>query len=383
MKKKNITLLGSTGSIGTQALNIILESNRYEIFALTCNQSIDEIVEQALIFKPKLVVVYDESFYEALKVKLAHTTIKVACGMSGLIEAVTHPDVDIVLTSVVGNIGLEPTIAAIKAGKTIALANKETLVTAGELIMPLANQYGSTILPVDSEHSAIFQCLNGENHKTLDKIYLTASGGAFRNFTQDEIKHKKAVEALKHPNWSMGQKITIDSATLMNKGLEFIEAKWLFDVQPSQIEVLVHPQSIIHSMVQFKDHSIMAQLGVPDMRVPIIYALDYPDRFDNSVKPLDFHSLTALTFEKPDYKRFPCLKIAMDALKWGGIMPTIMNAANEVLVAAYLKDRIGFYDISEGIEKALSHFNNIQNPSIDDILSSDIETRRFVRQLCE
>ena len=383
MKKKNITLLGSTGSIGTQALNIISESNRYEIFALTCNQRIDEIVEQALIFKPKLVVVYDESYYEALKGKLAHTTIKVACGMSGLIEAVTHSDVDIVLTSVVGNIGLEPTIAAIKAGKTIALANKETLVTAGELIMPLAKQYGSTILPVDSEHSAIFQCLNGENHKTLDKIYLTASGGAFRNYTQDEIKHKKAVEALKHPNWSMGQKITIDSATLMNKGLEFIEAKWLFDVQPSQIEVLVHPQSIIHSMVQFKDHSIMAQLGVPDMRVPIIYALDYPDRFDNSVKPLDFQTLTALTFEKPDYKRFPCLRIAMDALKSGGIMPTIMNAANEVLVAAYLKDRIGFYDISEGIEKALSHFNNIQNPSIDDILSSDIETRRFVRQLCE
>lgn len=383
MKKKNITLLGSTGSIGTQALNIISESNRYEIFALTCNQRIDEIVEQALIFKPKLVVVYDESFYEALKGKLAHTTINVACGMSGLIEAVTHSDVDIVLTSVVGNIGLEPTIAAIKAGKTIALANKETLVTAGELIMPLAKQYGSTILPVDSEHSAIFQCLNGENHKTLDKIYLTASGGAFRNFTQDEIKYKKAVEALKHPNWSMGQKITIDSATLMNKGLEFIEAKWLFDVQPSQIEVLVHPQSIIHSMVQFKDHSIMAQLGVPDMRVPIIYALDYPDRFDNSVKPLDFHTLTALTFEKPDYERFPCLRIAMDALKSGGIMPTIMNAANEVLVAAYLKDRIGFYDISENIEKALSHFNNIQNPSIDDILSSDIETRRFVRQLCE
>lgn len=383
MLKKKITLLGATGSVGTQALNIIEESARYEIFALTCNRKIDEIVAQALIFKPKLVVVYDSAHYEALKAKLAHTQIKVACGMDGLIEAVTHPDVDIVLTSVVGNIGLEPTIAAIKAGKTIALANKETLVTAGELIMPLAKQYSSTILPVDSEHSAIFQCLNGENHKTLDKILLTASGGAFRNFTREEIMHKKASEALKHPNWTMGQKITIDSATLMNKGLEFIEAKWLFDVAPSQIEVVVHPQSIIHSMVQFKDHSVMAQLGVPDMRVPIIYALDYPDRFENSVKPLNFYELSALTFEKPDYNRFPCLKIAMDALQAGGIMPTIMNAANEVLVDAYLKDRIRFYDISEGIEKAMSYFNNIQNPSIDDILNSDSETRRFVRQLCE
>lgn len=381
--KKKITILGATGSIGTQALDIISESDRYEIFALTCHQRIDDVVAQALIYKPQLVVVYDVHYYEALKLKLAHTKTKVACGMSGLIEAVTHPDVDIVLTSVVGNIGLEPTIAAIKAGKTIALANKETLVTAGELIMPLAKKYGSTILPVDSEHSAIFQCLNGEKHKTLDKIFLTASGGAFRNYRREEIMYKKASEALKHPNWTMGQKITIDSATLMNKGLEYIEAKWLFDVEPSQIEVVVHPQSIIHSMVQFKDHSILAQLGVPDMRVPIIYALDYPDRYENSVKPLNFYELNALTFEKPDYNRFPCLKIAMETLDKRGIMPTIMNAANEVLVEAYLKDRIGFYDISEGIEKTLSHFNNIQNPSLDDILNSDRETRIYVRQLCE
>lgn len=381
MQKRKISILGSTGSIGTQALDIIESSGRYEIFALTCNSRIDDIIKQAERFSPEYVVVSDESKYSALKAALNHTAITVLSGMSGMVEVVTHPSVDIVLTSVVGNIGLVPTIEAIKAGKIIALANKETLVTAGEIIMPLARKYGSTILPVDSEHSAIFQCLNGEAIETVDKILLTASGGAFRAFTRDEIKTKKAVDALKHPNWSMGQKITIDSATLMNKGLEFIEAKWLFDVAIDQIEVLVHPQSIIHSMVQFKDHSIMAQLGVPDMRVPIIYALDYPERHPNNVKPLDFLTLNALTFAKPDLERFPCLGIAIDALRKGGVAPTVMNAANEVLVGAYLKDQIGFYDISDYILKVMADFETIQQPSIDQILWADAETRQRVIHL--
>ena len=379
--KKKITILGSTGSIGTQALDIIEKSGRYEIYALTCNSKIQDIVLQALKFKPRVVVVYDEAYYSELKIALSHTQIKVLTGMSGLVEVVTAPEVDIVLTSVVGNIGLIPTVEAIKAKKVIALANKETLVTAGEIIMPLAKKTGSVILPVDSEHSAIFQCLNGENPKAIDKILLTASGGAFRDFTKEEIRLKKAQEALKHPNWQMGRKITIDSATLMNKGLEFIEAKWLFDVAIDQIEVLVHPQSIIHSMVQYKDHSVMAQLGVPDMRVPIIYALDYPERFENQVQPLDFTSLKALTFDKPDLDRFPCLEIAVSALKKGGTYPTVMNAANEVLVEAYLRDQVGFYDISDNILKAMQYVKNIAQPTIDDILSIDVETRAYISKL--
>lgn len=379
-KIKKITILGSTGSIGTQALDIIEQSGRYEIFAITCNSRIEQIVKQAVKFKPKFVVVYDEKYYDALKAALSHLKTQVLSGMEGLIEVVTHDEVDIVLTSVVGNIGLVPTIEAIKARKTIALANKETLVTAGEIIMPLAAKFGSKILPVDSEHSAIFQCLNGEDSKAVDKIILTASGGAFRNFTKAEITHKRAVDALKHPNWSMGQKITIDSATLMNKGLEFIEAKWLFDVTIDQIEVVVHPQSIIHSMVQFKDHSVVAQLGVPDMRVPIIYALDYPNRYENNVKPLNFMEIGALTFDKPDLFRFPCLGIAIDAVRAGGIKPTVMNAANEVLVEAYLRDQIGFYDISDIIQLTMDSFQNINNPTIEDILTVDVETRRFVKE---
>ncbi len=375
---KKITILGSTGSIGTQALDIIEQSGRYEVYALTCNSRIEEIVKQAERFKPKYVVVFDEAHYLNLKSALAHTDVIPLSGMDGLIQVVTAEEVDIVLTSVVGNIGLTPTVAAIKAGKTIALANKETLVTAGEIIMPLAKQYGSHILPVDSEHSAIFQCLNGEEADHVDKIILTASGGAFRSFSKEEIAVKKAVDALKHPNWSMGQKITIDSATLMNKGLEFIEAKWLFDVSIDQIEVVVHPQSIIHSMVQFKDHAVMAQLGVPDMRVPIIYALDYPKRFSNNVKPLNFLEMGTLTFEKPDLERFPCLGIAIEALRAGGIKPTVMNAANEILVEAYLKDKIGFYDISNHINHAMDAFSNIEKPTIETILQVDAETRRLI-----
>lgn len=378
---KRIVILGSTGSIGTQALDIIRSSNRFDIFGLTCNTSIDKIVEQALEFLPRFVVVYDESMKKPLKIALSHTNIKVLSGMEGMLELVSHPDVDIVLTSVVGNIGLQPTVEAIKAKKTIALANKETLVTAGEIIMPLALKNNVKILPVDSEHSAIFQCLSGENPSSVNRLILTASGGAFRNFTKSEIADKKAVDALKHPNWSMGRKITIDSATLMNKGLEFIEAHWLFGVPADHIDVLVHPQSIIHSMVEFKDHSIIAQLGVPDMRVPIIYALDYPERYPNDVKSLDFKEIASLTFEKPDYERFPCLKIAMDALEAGGVMPTVMNAANEILVEAYLKDRIKFYDISEHIGNAMKIFKNIKEPTLEDILETDLWTRKYIRSL--
>ncbi len=378
---KKIVILGSTGSIGTQALDIIRSSNRFDVFGLTCNTSIDKIIEQSLEFQPKYVVVYDESMRKPLKIALSHTSIKVLSGMEGMLELVSHPEVDIVLTSVVGNIGLEPTVEAIKARKTIALANKETLVTAGEIIMPLAAKNNVKILPVDSEHSAIFQCLSGENPSAVDKLILTASGGAFRNFSRSEITNKKAIEALKHPNWTMGRKITIDSATLMNKGLEFIEAHWLFGVPANNIEVLVHPQSIIHSMVQFKDHSIVAQLGVPDMRVPIIYALDYPERYSNDVNTLNFHEIGSLTFEKPDYDRFPCLKIAMDSLEMGGIMPTVMNAANEILVEAYLKDQIKFYDISEYIGNTLTTFKNIVKPKLEDILETDLQTRKFIKSL--
>lgn len=378
---KRIVILGSTGSIGTQALDIIRSSNRFEVFGLTCNTSIDKMIEQALEFSPKFIVVYDESMKKPLKIALSHTGIKVLSGMEGMLELVSHPDVDIVLTSVVGNIGLEPTVEAIKAKKTIALANKETLVTAGEIIIPLAAKYNVKILPVDSEHSAIFQCLSGENPIAVNKLILTASGGAFRDFSKSQIENKKAVDALKHPNWSMGRKITIDSATLMNKGLEFIEAHWLFGVPADQIEVLIHPQSIIHSMVEFKDHSIVAQLGVPDMRVPIIYALDYPERYPNDVKSLDFNEITSLTFDKPDYDRFPCLKIAMDALQMGGVMPTVMNAANEILVEAYLKDRIKFYDISDHIGNVLKTFKNITLPTLEDILETDLWTREYIRSL--
>lgn len=376
---KNIVILGSTGSIGTQALDSINESkDRFRVLGLSCNSSVETLINQVELYNPKFVTLYDTKKYSALKRALAHTNVKVLSGMSGLIEMVTDSEVDIVLTSVVGNIGLIPTLEAIKAGKTIALANKETLVTSGSLIMPLARQMNVPILPVDSEHSAIFQSLQGESQAKIKRILLTASGGAFRNFDKETIKNKKAVEALKHPNWSMGKKITIDSATLMNKGLELIEAHWLFDVPPSQIEVVVHPESIIHSMVEFKDHSIIAQMGVADMRVPIIYALDYPERHENSVESLDFSKLKSLSFGQPDLDRFPCLEIAINACQVGGTVPTVMNAANEVLVAAYLNDKIGFYDISEIIQESIQNFETILSPSLEDILAVDHETRLWV-----
>ncbi|MBS7528016.1 1-deoxy-D-xylulose-5-phosphate reductoisomerase [Fusibacter paucivorans] len=381
--RKQISILGSTGSIGRQTLDIISDTNRFSVYALACHHNIDQLIEQAERYSPVLLVVYDKAMYEPLKSAAAHLNCRVSCGMEGLVEAATADPVDIVLTSVVGSIGLMPTIEAIKAKKTIALANKETLVTAGEIIMPLAAAHGVSILPVDSEHSAIFQCLQGQHADSVDEILLTASGGPFRTLTKSEIAVRRASDALKHPNWAMGAKITIDSATLMNKGLEFIEAKWLFGVSAEQIKVIVHPQSIIHSMVRYKDQSIIAQLGAPDMRVPIIYALDYPNRYPNKLEKLDFFALKSLTFEAPDLERFPCLALAIDSLAQGGNMPAVLNAANEELVAAYLKETIGFYDIAEYIQKAMAAIPKIENPAIDDILMSDKMARVEIRRLLE
>ncbi len=381
MDKKKLVILGSTGSVGTQTLDIIGDQDRFKVVALACYSQIDKMIQQAEKFKPQLLVVFDESLEKDLFEASRHLEVEVASGMQGLIKAATLESADVVLTSVVGNIGLLPTVRAIEAGKDIALANKETLVTAGSLIMSLAKKNKVKILPVDSEHSAIFQCLQGENTNEIDEILLTASGGAFRNETKASIRDLPASAALKHPNWSMGQKITIDSATLMNKGLELIEAKWLFDVEPSQIKVLVHPQSVIHSMVRFKDQSVMAQLGNPDMRLPIIYALDYPKRYPNQLAPLQFDEMMTLTFDSPDLDRFPCLKIAIEAINKGGIMPTIMNAANEVLVYAYLENKIKFYDISDYITLIMDKFENIFEPTLEDILSVDQEVRRLTNQL--
>jgi len=377
---KKISILGSTGSVGTQALDIIAQSGRFEVFALTCNRSIKLLAEQATRFKPKYVVVQDESMYSALAESLAHLPIQIRCGLEGLIEVATHPEADLVLNAVVGSAGLKPTIAAIQSGKIIALANKETLVTAGEQVMALARKYSAELLPVDSEHSAIFQCLQGEHLSSVRRILLTASGGPFRTLTYDEIALKRASDALKHPKWNMGRKISIDSATLMNKGLELIEARWLFDVSPEKIEIVVHPQSIVHSMVEFEDHSIVAQLGATDMRLPIIYALDYPKRHSNAVEALDFSKIASLTFEKPDEKRFPCLSVAKEALIRGGVVPSIMNAANEEVVNAYLNDRISFYKIPELIQEAMAHFQPVSNPDIDTILAYDSMARVYINE---
>lgn len=376
---KNIVILGSTGSVGTQALDIITDSERYNVFGLICYGQIDKMVEQTRLYRPKMVSVFDKRHYKALVEALKDMDVQVLCGLEGSIEVCVHEEVDLVLTAIVGSAGLIPTIRSIEAGKDIALANKETLVTAGHLIMPLAKENNVTILPVDSEHSAIFQCLHGESHRDVDKLILTASGGAFRSFTKDEIKHKKAIDALKHPNWHMGPKITIDSATLMNKGLELIEAKWLFDKAHDEIEILIHPQSIVHSMVQFKDGVIMAQMGVPDMRLPIIYALDYPRRYANKVPKLTLEQMAMLTFEKPDLDRFPCLELAMEAIRVGGILPTVLNASNEVLVEAYLKDQIGFYDIAKGVEQMLAKYDGKSQASLDEILSVDLEVRQILK----
>ena len=380
MKKKQIAILGSTGSIGTQALKVIEEHpDLYEAYALTANNQVELLAEQARKFMPAAVVIANEAKYLALKEMLADLPIQVYAGADALCEIVEAKPIDVVLASMVGYAGLRPTMNAIRAGKAIALANKETLVVAGELINALAQQYKTPILPVDSEHSAIFQCLEPNN--ALEKVILTASGGPFRQFTMEQLQHVTKEQALKHPNWEMGAKITIDSATMMNKGFEVIEAKWLFGVRPDQIEVVVHPQSIIHSMVQYEDGAVKAQLGMPDMRLPIQYAFSYPQRIKASFDRLDFSKMTELTFEQPDTNRFRCLALAYEALNRGGNMACIVNAANEVVVSAFLKDRIPFLRMSEVIEQSMAKVSFIQTPTYEDYVATDAEARRVAESL--
>jgi len=378
--KRNIAILGSTGSIGTQALDIVREHpDNFEIYALTANENVDLLIKQALEFAPEVVVIANENKYKQLKDALRNHPIKVWAGSEAIAQVVESGPIDVVLTAMVGYSGLKPTINAIKARKVIALANKETLVVAGELITALAIENKVPILPVDSEHSAIFQSLTGER-SPIEKILLTASGGPFRNHTMEQLEKVSKADALKHPNWSMGAKVTIDSASLMNKGLEMIEAKWLFDVEPHQIEVVVHPQSIIHSMVQFEDSSIIAQMGLPDMHLPIQYALAYPQRLKNNLERLDFFKLKEMTFEKPDTKRFRNLTFAFEAARAKGNMACIMNAANEIAVDAFLNDKIGFLAMSDIIEQTMQKASFVQAPSYEDYVETDMEARHIAME---
>lgn len=379
---KRIAILGSTGSIGTQALEVIAANPElFELFAITGHSNVSLLAKQARQFKPNMVIVTDDSKYLELKESISDLDdVKVFAGMQSVCDMVAMSSVDMVLTSMVGYAGLQPTIAAVKAGKAIALANKETLVVAGELICSLASQYKSAILPVDSEHSAIFQCLAGEHEKSIEKLLLTASGGPFRTFSLEQLAHVTKADALKHPNWDMGAKITIDSASMMNKGFEVIEAKWLFGVQKEQIEVVVHPQSIVHSMVQFTDGSVKAQLGMPDMRLPIQYAFGYPNRLPNAYDRVDFTQIGTLTFEKPDTNRFRNLAFAYDAMAKGGNLPCILNAANEVVVKAFLHDKIGFLQMSDVIEWAMQTLPFIQTPTYQDYVETDAHVRRMVEE---
>lgn len=382
VKKRNIAILGSTGSIGRQALDVIAAyPERFEAYALVANNRVDQLIEQARRYLPEVVVIANESKYTLLKEALSDLPIKVWCGNRAIEEMVQDEAIDMVLTAMVGFSGLKPTISAIGAGKAIALANKETLVVAGELITSLALEHRCAVLPVDSEHSAIFQCLNGEGGNRIEKILLTASGGPFRTFTREQLKRVTRAQALAHPNWHMGEKVTIDSSTLMNKGFEMIEAKWLFGVEPSQIEVLVHPQSIIHSMVQFEDRSVIAQLGQPDMRMPIQYAFSYPERLRSDVAPVDFFTLSQLTFERPDRDKFPNLTFAYEAIGEGGNMPCILNAANEVAVALFLQERIGYTEMSRLIAETMQKATFLQTPTLDDYIQSDAETREIIHAL--
>ncbi|MDB4999522.1 MAG: 1-deoxy-D-xylulose-5-phosphate reductoisomerase [Mucilaginibacter sp.] len=381
-KVKNIAVLGSTGSIGTQTLDVIRDNNHlFKVFMLTAHSNAYLLINQAIEFVPEYAIICDESKYQQIKEALSHLPIKVLAGYNAIKDMVTHPDIDMVLTAMVGFAGLEPTINAIKAGKDIALANKETLVVAGELVTGLAKEYNVKILPVDSEHSAIFQCLTGEEDNKIEKIIITASGGPFRGKTTDFLASVTREQALKHPNWVMGAKITIDSASLMNKGLEVIEAKWLFDLEVSQIDVIVHPQSIIHSMVQFEDGSIKAQMGLPDMKLPIQYALSYPNRVKSNFKRFDFMDYPNLSFEKPDVSTFRNLKLAYEALNRGGNMPCIINAANEIAVAAFLTNTTGFLAMSDIIESCMQQMVYIEKPSLSDYLNTDKETRIFAQNL--
>ena len=381
---KRIAILGSTGSIGTQALEVIDQHPAiFEVEVLTAMSQADLLISQAIKYKPSHVVIGDESKYEFVRNALSGLNINVHAGAKSLEEVVTLDSVDVVLTALVGYAGLLPTVKAIQAGKPIALANKETLVVAGGLIMPLAKKMGVPILPVDSEHSAIFQCLMGESHNPIEKIILTASGGPFRGFTKDQLANVTRAQALKHPNWTMGAKITIDSASLMNKGLEVIEAAWLFDVEASQIEVVVHPQSIVHSLVQFDDGSIKAQLGLPDMKLPIQFALGYPNRIKSDFPRFDFRQFGSLTFEQADVDTFRNLGFAFKALDQGGNMACILNAANEIAVDAFLKEQIGFLQMSNLLEYCMSHGTFLGHPTLEDYIETDLVTRKMAQNWVE
>jgi 1-deoxy-D-xylulose-5-phosphate reductoisomerase len=380
--KRTLAILGSTGSIGTQALEVVSQhSDLFEVYALTANNNVDLLIDQARKYMPEVVVIANEQKYPELKEALEDLPIKVWAGSEAISQVVQSEPIDMVLTAMVGYSGLKPTIAAIRAGKAIALANKETLVVAGELITSLAAEHKTAILPVDSEHSAIFQCLVGEWDNRVEKILLTASGGPFRTKTMEELSSVTKAQALKHPNWNMGAKITIDSASMMNKGFEMIEAKWLFGVTPEQIQIVVHPQSVIHSMVQFEDGAVIAQLGIPDMKLPISYAFSYPKRLTSKAPRLDFMQYSALTFEEPDMKRFRNLAFAFEAVRQGGNMPCILNAANEVVVAAFLRDEIGFLQMSDVIEKTMGKVSFVATPTYEDYVATDAEARRVASQM--
>lgn len=382
MEKRHLAILGATGSIGSQSLDVVRQHREmFDIELLTANSNSDLLIRQAIEFDANSVVICDESKYKEVNEALAPHGIKVFCGMDSICSLVAGDNIDIVLTAIVGFSGLRPTISAIEAGKTIALANKETLVAGGEVVMSLAARYNAPILPVDSEHSAIFQCLMGAAGNSVSKILLTASGGPFREWPKERIAEATKNQALKHPQWTMGAKITIDSATMMNKGLEMIEARWLFDMKPEDIEIVIHPQSIIHSMIEFEDGAVIAQMGHPDMREPIQFALAFPHRLPLNNKKLDFASLGNLSFERPDLDRFPCIDLAFKAIERGGNIPCAMNAANEAAVAAYLEDRISFYKIAEIIEECMEKTSFIAGPTTEDIIKTDEEAFNIANEL--
>jgi len=378
---KQISLLGSTGSIGVSTLDVVARnSDRFEICGLSAGSNAEKFVQQVKQFKPKVASLFDRSKEAFVREQLAGLDVEIIFGEQGPVTVATWPDADLVVSGIVGSAGLVPALAAINAGKNLALANKETLVVAGELVLKAAKDKNVAIIPIDSEHSAILQAMNGEKKEQVKKIILTASGGPFRTFTPEQMEHVTVEQALNHPNWSMGAKITIDSATMMNKGLEYIEAKWLFGLE-TEVEVIIHPQSIIHSMIEFVDTSIMAQLGIPDMRVPIAYALSYPDRLDCELPSLDLAQLSRLDFETPDYEKFPCLKLAIDALDAGETLPTVLNAANEIAVQAFLDEQISFKEISEIIRTTMQNHKSRPVTALEDVLSADRWTREEARKL--
>ncbi|MCD8078139.1 MAG: 1-deoxy-D-xylulose-5-phosphate reductoisomerase [Lachnospiraceae bacterium] len=378
---RKLSILGSTGSIGTQTLEVVRANGDFQITALAAGSRVERMEAQIREFRPQLACMWTEEAARDLRARVADLPVRVVTGMEGLLEIATEPEAELVVTAVVGMVGIRPTMAAMRAGKDIALANKETLVTAGHLIMPLAKECGVRILPVDSEHSAIFQCLHGNRQNTVSRILLTASGGPFRGRTREELQNIQVEDALKHPNWSMGRKITIDSSTLVNKGLEVMEARWLFDVDLDQVEVVVQPQSVIHSMVEFEDGAILAQLGTPDMKLPIQYALYYPDRRPLAGERLDFAALGQITFEAPDRKNFPGLDLACRAGRRGGSLPTVFNAANEWAVARFLERKLCYLEITDCIQEAMEHHRVVEHPDVEEILEAERETDEYLESL--